>query len=180
MSSGFLIGADGFRRLNAIIQAARGDVSYFHRVHKSLQDLPSEHREAALLVFSRVLYFPTKILDEMWRFLWYALRRHLPQQAEAAFLDQVQFFEVDPSGMTSRFAHLNRLHGRLDTDTNARASDIVGLGTLLLHLSNSNRLIRKHAVDELTLLVRKKYWAALTEPPYRGRCPPPRSVSLLR
>jgi hypothetical protein len=150
--------------------STRGEISYFQRLQQSLETLPKEHREAALLIFSRVLYFPAKILDEMWKYLWFALRQYATGgMSERELLTHSQLFEVDPSGMISQFVHLNGLAGRLDTTTNARASDITDMVTLLLHLSNNSKQIRNHAIEELELLLKKRYWIVLTDKSLSGQ-----------
>lgn len=143
--------------------------TYFHRIRDSLKQIPEEHRHAALLVFCSVLYYPTTILDDIWRFLWSELNRlRIRGISEKDFISELQFFEVDPAGMTNHFAHLNAISGRLDTETNARVNDIASFVQLLRNLSNTDQALQGYATEEVRLLAKKKTWVILTDKSLSG------------
>lgn len=150
--------------------SARDTRTYFPRIRESLTQLPEQYRHAALLVFCSVLYYPTTILDDIWRYLFFELKRLRESDvSEADFMAGLHFFEIDPTGMTAHFAHLNSIPGRLDTRTTPRAGHIADCVQLVRNLSNADPALQAESTDELRLLAQKKTWAILTDKALSGQ-----------
>ena len=143
---------------------------YFMRVKGALESIPNRHKKAALLIFSSVIYFPALFLDEAWRHLWFELKaRHLGEHEGREILKKVQFFEVDPSGMISKFMHMNGIDGRLDVDSQARCSSIDRLFERFCQLFNGCIDVKNIAIEELKQVANKDYWIILTDKALSGQ-----------
>lgn len=144
--------------------------TYFQRVKASLASIPSKHKESALLIFASVIYFPAIIMDESWRFLWFSFRqKYLRDSGIDEFVKRTQFFEIDQSGMINNFMHLNNIEGRLDIDSQVRATDIEKLYDRFCHLFNDDSSLRSRCAIDLRKLSQKDYWVILTDKSLSGQ-----------
>ena len=116
------------------------------------------------MIFSSVVYFTNPMLQHAWRYLWSELLRKYCDIA----LNDIQFFEVDPRGMINEFLHLNRIHGRLDTDLFVRTPSFDTVLDYGLQLLSTQGTVVETAITALRAIVKRKYWIFLVDKSLSG------------
>lgn len=142
---------------------------YFARVIDALSYIPHEMHEAALVIFANVVYLPRPLMEDAWRYLWTELLRTETSNVDGGLASEMCFFEVDEAGMSSRFAHINNIQRRLDTDVYPRTRDIDGVLALLFNLLCPIETIQRTAKEELRKMLTKKYWVVLVDKSLSGQ-----------
>jgi hypothetical protein len=143
---------------------------YFQRVEQAVQSIPREFRFAALLVFANVFYLPQRMLDTAWQYLWaWFVKTKYRNVFLPADIHDIHFFEVDPSGFTNRFVHVNHLHGRLDSDLFVRVNSADGLLDQLNYLLHPISEFAERAGRNIRKLASKKHWVILVDKALSGQ-----------
>lgn len=144
--------------------------NYFDRVKKSLGFIPDEYREAALALFSNVFYIPKQILDQSYSYFWgeFLSANKLNSQNGDA-IKKCIFFEVDPSGMISDFAHENKIEQRLHPDFFVRISNVDSILSALQDLFSCLNEVVESSYDKIEKLSQKSHWIILTDKALSGQ-----------
>jgi hypothetical protein len=134
---------------------------YYERVTNALKHLLPQHRQAALAIFSNVVYISDAVLDSAWVFLCdECMAANYPGQPKKDFADASHVFEVDASGMANRFFHHNGIEGRLDYE---RLRDAEQLIDNLILLTSTSTAERTAASATLGRLFQLPHWVVLTD-----------------
>lgn len=145
-------------------------INYFQRVNIALSYLPLKYKDAALAIFSNVVYLSKDILDQTYQYFWSQfLREQGIKLDQERIVEQCHFFEVDPSGMINDFMHFNNIQKRLNPDCFARLNDVKDVLQLLERLRHQDDNIFRDAYDNLKMLAYKKYWILLTDKVLSGQ-----------
>lgn len=144
---------------------------YFPRVFAALKQLPREHWDAALAVFSSVIYVPNSFLSASMQYLWWAVRTfaesHGSRLSEGG--DDILVTEVDQDGLGPEFARLNGLSARLNGSIHPRLGDVQRFRYALLDVLNGTGQEQAHASAQLRLAGTKKAWLILTDKALSGQ-----------
>lgn len=141
-------------------QPWKGEASdYGQRVERALLEIPTEHHEAALALFSNIIYLPDALLDETWREIGFELETREGWVPETAF-DHSLFMAVDDPGLVAKFGHVNGIKGREDRDKNP---DFGTVSELIGQLKNSVVVWDQEGLERLRLACSKKQWILLTD-----------------
>lgn len=145
--------------------------NYFNRIKDTLQYIPEQYHEAAIALFSSVIYIPEQVLNESFSFFWETFKREKYSQVleDDDILSKNQFFEVDPSGLINKFCHHNGIQQRLHPDHFIRIQDVYVIRDTLIKILHTAGYIQKEAFDLLKKLSRKKDWIILTDKALSGQ-----------
>lgn len=143
---------------------AQGD--FWSRISRACEYVPEEYHFYAQALFANVVYIPSLVLDEAWR---YCLREvcRLSKINKDNFLSQVVLFGED-SDLVRRFCYANNLWGRLDLDKQPRSprvGDFVKdvLLSWLLHRDPILSELYEHLNKEITCFIKRRYWLLLVD-----------------
>lgn len=144
--------------------------NYFSRLKESLGYLPEEFQDAALAVFSNVVYIPKQLLDQTYKYFW----RDFLSVNEIDNIDNhairiCHFFEIDPSGMINSFCHENAISQRLHPDYFVRISDVKNAKETCICLMHSIKEIVDDAKNSLKRLFQKDHWIIFTDKALSGQ-----------
>jgi hypothetical protein len=159
--------------LESVSPYPRATKPFWQRIDSAVRYLPTEHRQAAYLLFSSVIYFGDRMVDDSWRFLLRELKREYGLDDENLLEDALVLPE-DPANF-KRFVHCNDIKGRLDTDKHPRlwgASDAVRDACLSKLLDSSPRVprkLRKTKPSSILHFINRKYWILLYDYALSGR-----------
>jgi len=139
---------------------ARDD--YWERIERACQYIPSDYRYYALALFANVIYIPSIILDEAWRYGLRELNR-LYGLNEENLLNEALLLEGD-SGLIRRFCHSNNIKGRLDFDKQPRSSRIGDLAKdYLLSRCNISKELKDRLDKEVSKFLERRFWILLVD-----------------
>jgi hypothetical protein len=144
--------------------------NYFLRLKETLEYIPEKHHEAALAIFSNVIYIPMQLLDQTFSYFWknFLLKNKIDPDENRA-LEICHFFEVDPSGMTIKFCHENSIHQRLHQDYFIRILDIDNLKDKLISSMHNIKWVVDEAKNSITKLFQKEHWIIFTDKALSGQ-----------
>lgn len=163
----------GFHRLELLEEfTAYRPEPYFSRAQRSIDQLPADFRDAALAIFANVTYLHTDLLNSTHKFLWRAVKeqaRILDYSPPSGFSD-IALLEVDPSGLSVKFAQENLLSGRLNADQNTRVEEVYdALRALEDACDVEDTARRREARTDLFSMASRQHWVVLTDKALSGQ-----------
>ncbi|CPZ33666.1 phosphoribosyltransferase-like protein [Mycobacteroides abscessus] len=163
----------GLHRLELLEEfTAYRPTPYFARVEQSVQQLPERFRDAALAIFANVTYLHADLLNSTHRFHWHAVKEQasiLGHPIPSSFED-ILLLEVDPCGLSPKFAQENLLSGRLNPDRKTRIEEVQDALRALedaTALEDSDR--RREARKDLWSMASRAHWIILTDKALSGQ-----------
>jgi hypothetical protein len=155
-------------KINSIVDLERIDPypyvsdNYWTRIKKSLNYIETLTRStghqdylfAALALFANVLYIPTSILIDVWRYHLWQLKKEYSLDKDN-IMDKALLLAED-FHLVIDFLHYNNISGRLDTDKQPRTPRIGDIAAyILLYTCLSRMKVSENKNDSLNKLVCK-------------------------
>jgi hypothetical protein len=141
---------------------------YFKRIEASLQFIPEKYQKVALTLFANVFYVGDSILSDALVYLFKEIAA-LNNDDENNVVKSMHIFEVDPSGLIESFFRVNKIVGRLDSDTFSRCKSVGEFITNLHNYISCEKLKKNDAlISNIKGLLKKEIWILLTDFSFSG------------
>ena len=139
---------------------------YFTRAETSMRQLPIRFWDAAMAIFSNVTYLHADLLNSIYRYHWHAVREiaELSGNTRPESFNDIVLLEVDPAGMSAKFAQENQLAGRLNPDRKIRIDHVQDALRMLEDATardDSER--RRESRRDLFAMSGRQHWIVLTD-----------------
>jgi len=141
---------------------------YIKRIETSLQFIPEEYQKVALTLFANVFYVGESILSDALVYLFKEIVA-LHDDNENHVVNSMHIFEVDPSGLIESFFRVNKIVGRLDSETFSRCKSVGEFITNLHNYMSCAKLQNNAAlISNIKGLLKKDIWILLTDFSFSG------------
>lgn len=141
---------------------------YFKRIETALQFIPDEYQKVALTLFANVFYVGESILSDALVYLYKEIVA-LHDDDDNHVVKSMHIFEVDPSGLIESFFRVNKIVGRLDSDTFSRCKSVGEFMTNLHNYMSCAKLQNNTAlISNIQGLLKKDIWILLTDFSFSG------------
>lgn len=141
---------------------------YFKRIETSLQFIPEKYQKVALTLFANVFYVGESILSDALVYLYKEIVA-LHDHNENRVVESIHVFEVDPSGLIESFFRVNKIAGRLDSDTFSRCKSVGEFIASLHNYTSCTKLQSNVAlISNIKGLLKKEIWILLTDFSFSG------------
>lgn len=140
--------------------------NYWQRVELALRKIPAEYREAALALFSNVVYLTSELLRETLNLLAYEVTQHAANNSYKVPAD-IHLFAIDHPGLVDDFFDAGAIHGWQGRQDNISQRSIRMVSNLLdnlLQLTSEPEAVRERLQHVFT----RPLWILLTDNAFSG------------
>lgn len=136
---------------------------YWSRIERARKYIPEQFHFYALALFANVVYIPSIVLDEAWRYHLRELNK-LHGLNGTNLLSNALLLGEDVD-LARRFVYANNMKGRLDLNKQPRSQRIGDLAETLLLCACSNDLpeIKSSLDTQIRQFVERRYWILLID-----------------
>lgn len=143
--------------------------NYFTRIKDSMDYIPNEFKDAALAVFSNVIYIPNDFINATYLYFGSKFKEKHKYNTSEKIGENSHVFEVDPSGLKSKFFQMNSINQRLHPDYYARVDDVTAIARTLNDLFHTDNDVISNAKKEILKIGKKRHWIILTDKSLSGQ-----------